>query len=118
MKFTKTYQSRSANFRGHDFSVDERSLTIPDIVPTLKEIILSGAQQLVGTPMYDKSYEDGLQRDAIQHTPLETVLNARFGGEPEPAPADSDEAQRKQEDKGAGVGSPDQAGTSAQAGGE
>lgn len=82
-KFSKFFFGRPENFRGHDFSVDTRTLTVPDATPTLKEIILSGAQALVGTPMYDDSPEAGLQRLIVQNAPLEMILNAQLGDFPE-----------------------------------
>lgn len=65
--------------RGHNFDTDSRSLTIPDIVPTLKEIILSGSQTLVGNPIFDDSPETGFQRLIVQGAPLEMILNAQLG---------------------------------------
>lgn len=78
-KFSKFFESRPENFRGHSFSVDTRTLTVPDATPTLKEIILSGAQALVGTPLYDDSPEAGVQRLIVQNAPLEMILNAQLG---------------------------------------
>lgn len=82
-KFTKFFENRPEDFRGHRFEVDTRTLTVPDATPTLKEIILSGAQALVGTPMYDDSPEAGLQRLIVQNAPLEMILNAQLGDFPE-----------------------------------
>lgn len=82
-RFTKFFSERPENFRGHQFSVDTRTLTVPDATPTLKEIILSGAQALVGTPLYDDSPEAGVQRLIVQNAPLEMILNAQLGDFPE-----------------------------------
>lgn len=82
-KFTKFLSERPDNFRGHSFSVDTRSLTVPDATPTLKEIILSGAQALVGTPLYDDSPEAGVQRLIVQNAPLEMILAAQLGDFPD-----------------------------------
>lgn len=82
-RFTKFFENRPETFRGHKFSVDTRTLTVPDATPTLKEIILSGAQALVGTPMYDDSPEAGVQRLIIQNAPLEMILNAQLGDFPD-----------------------------------
>lgn len=92
-KFTKFFNDRPEDFRGHSFSVDTRTLTVPDATPTLKEIILSGAQALVGTPMYDDSPEAGVQRLIIQNAPLEMILNAQLGDFP-----DDDELERKKQE--------------------
>lgn len=93
-KYTKFFENRPEDFRGHQFKVDTRTLTIPDATPTLKEIILSGAQALVGTPMYDDSPEAGLQRLIVQNAPLEMILNAQLGDFPE----DEERATRTTED--------------------
>lgn len=82
-QFSKFFSGRPENFRGHKFSVDSRSLTVPDATPPLKEIILSGSQALVGNPIYDDSPEAGLQRLIVQNAPLETILNAQLGDFPE-----------------------------------
>lgn len=81
--FTKFFENRPATFRGHSFSVDTRTLTVPDATPTLKEIILSGAQALVGTPIYDDSPEAGVQRLMVQNAPLEMILAAQLGDFPD-----------------------------------
>lgn len=91
MKFTRQYQSRSAGFRGHDFSVDTRSMTVPDACPTLEEIILSGTAQRVGTPIYDSSFEEGAIRWRVQNAPLDVVLSASEQGDD-----DAGEAKRKE----------------------
>lgn len=76
-RFTKFFEPRPQGFRGHDFSVDSNSMTIPDVVPTLKEIILSGTATQVGTPIYDESFEQGVKRFGIQSAPLEMLLDGR-----------------------------------------
>lgn len=76
-RFTKFFSNRPKNFRGHNYSVNTLTMTIPDVVPTLKEIILSGTATQVGTPIYDESFEDGVRRFGIQTAPLEMVLNGR-----------------------------------------
>lgn len=76
-KFTKFFEPRPQGFRGHDFSVDGNSMTVPDVVPTLKEIILSGTATQVGTPVYDESFEQGVKRFGIQSAPLEMLLDGR-----------------------------------------
>lgn len=74
--FTRFLNGRAPGFRGHNFKVDSRTLTVPDAVPTLKEIILSGSQQIVGKPIYDKTFEDGVIRAQIQGAPLDVVFAA------------------------------------------
>lgn len=99
-KFTKFFENRPETFRGHNFKANPLSMTLPDVVPTLKEIILSGSPQLVGgVPMYDPSYEQGEARARIQSAPLEMVLAARE----EPQTDDDDKRSAKKED---GSGSP------------
>lgn len=73
--FQRFFKLRPQKFRGHNFGVDSRTMTIPDAVPTLKEIILSGSVQRVGTPEYDETFEEGAMRWRIQNTPLDVVLN-------------------------------------------
>ena len=103
-RFTKFFSERPENFRGHSFSVDTRTLTVPDATPTLKEIILSGAQALVGTPTYDDSPEAGVQRLIVQNAPLEMILNAQLGefpDEDELARTKQEEASNEAEESGA-----------------
>lgn len=69
-------------------------MTLPDAVPTLKEIILSGSMQQVGTPIYDSSFEEGAYRAVLQSLPLEQVLNGRDG-----ANEDADERSEKKDEK-------------------
>lgn len=96
-KFTKFFHSRPQNFRGHDYSVDSNTMTIPDVVPTLKDIILSGTATRVGVPMYDESFEAGVRRFGIQSAPLEMVLNARE------TLGDEDEGRRTEDDLPSGI---------------
>lgn len=108
-RFTKFFSERPENFRGHHFSVDTRTLTVPDATRTLKEIILSGAQALVGTPTYDDSPEAGVQRLIIQNAPLEMILNAQLGDFPdedELARTNEEGAANGAEESGAGEPSP------------
>lgn len=65
-------------YKGRDFSCDIRTLTIPDVVPTLKEIVLSGSATKIGEDIFDDSVEAGVRRMMIQRAPLEAILNARF----------------------------------------
>lgn len=97
--FTKFFHERPANFRGHDYSVDSKTMTIPDVVPTLKDIILSGTATRVGVPLYDESFEAGVRRFGIQSAPLELVLNGREPMDPE------DEGRRTEDEDPSG--SPD-----------
>lgn len=98
-RFTKFFEQRPQNFRGHDYKVDSKSMTIPDVVPTLKDIILSGTATQVGTPIYDESFEAGVRRFGIQSAPLEMVLNGRepLEGEDE-ARSNEDEAPSGSQD--------------------
>lgn len=79
--FTKQFQARPKAFRGHDFQVNEKTLTLPDAVPTLKEIILSGSAQQVSKPIYDSSYEEGAYRALLQSLPIEQVIGAIEGND-------------------------------------
>lgn len=78
--FTRFYKKRSPKFKGHNFIVDTRTMTVPDAVPTLKEIILSGSAQRVGTPEYDETFEEGAMRWKVQNAPLDVVLNGAEEG--------------------------------------
>lgn len=94
--FTKFFENRPETFRGHNFKANPLSMTLPDVVPTLKEIILSGTATLVGTPAYDASFEAGEARARIQSAPLEMVLAARE----EPQTDEDDKRSAKNEDGG------------------
>lgn len=87
-----------SSFRGRNFTPDPRTLTVPDVVPTLKEIVLSGSATLVGQPLYDNTIEEGVRRMMIQNAPLEAILNARFS-DFEEVTADVEPSHTAQKDK-------------------
>lgn len=74
-------------------------MTLPDAVPTLKEIILSGSAQRVSTPTYDSSYEEGAYRALLQSLPLERVIGAVEGSDDKDAKRSAKDAK---EDPSAG----------------
>ena len=96
--FTKFFENRPETFRGHNFTPNPLTMTLPDVVPTLKEIILSGTASMVGTPLYDASFEQGEARARIQAAPLEMVLAGREAPETE-----DDDDRRKKENDGKGA---------------
>lgn len=71
-----------ASGRSASIAVDPRTLTVPDVVPSLKEIILSGSGQLVGARLFDDSEAEGVKRLFAQGAPLEMILSAQLDGFP------------------------------------
>lgn len=84
-----------ATGRSSSISVDPRTLTVPDVVPSLKEIILSGSGQLVGSRLFDVSEADGVRRLFAQGAPLEMILSAQLDG----FPPEGDDTKEQRDDK-------------------
>lgn len=81
--YRKFRQALDPETRAANIHPDTRSLTVPDVVPSLKEIILSGSAQRVGALLYDDSEDAGYQRLFAQSAPLEVILQAQFEGFPD-----------------------------------
>lgn len=77
-----------ASGRSASIEVDPRTLTIPDVVPSLKEIILSGSGQLVGARLFDDSEAEGVRRLFAMGAPLEMILSAQLDGFPDETDAE------------------------------
>ena len=107
--YRKFRQALDPETRAANIHPDTRSLTVPDVVPSLKEIILSGSAQRVGALLYDDSEDAGYQRLFAQSAPLEVILKAQFEGFPEDEENDKRSA-KADEEAGAGKTEPETVG--------
>lgn len=85
--------------RGASLWVEPRTLTVPDVVPSLKDIILSGSAQRVGPLLYDDNEEEGVRRLFAQGAPLEMILSAQLDGFPSAGDAKDDAKEDDKEPK-------------------
>lgn len=81
-KFRKFFEPCAEGQKGWNVHPDTRTLTVPDVVPSLKEIILSGSATQVGALLYDDSEAEGVKRLFAQGAPLEVILSAQLDGFP------------------------------------